>query len=134
MRKLLICTSLGTFSAFHYIFYLYLRSYNSRTIQDINFKFSAFLSFVEATKCVKFQSARCTSVKVDIFRISPISVSIGINAKCRLCTVTRMTSDALFFKTDFNSSSVMLPSLILRWFVSKNCLLCCAEYQRQTHI
>ena len=72
MRKLLICIPLGTLSAFHYIFYLFLSGYNAGTFQDIKFKFSASLSFVEATKCVKFQSARCTGVKVDIFRISPI--------------------------------------------------------------
>ena len=71
MRKLLIFTPLGTFSAFHYMFYIFLSGYNSGTIQDIKFKFSA-LSFVEATKCVKFQSARYTGFKVDIFRISPL--------------------------------------------------------------
>ena len=75
-KTLLICTHLGTFSAFHYIFYIFLRGYNSRTIQDIKFKFSEFLSFVEATNYVKFQSARCTSFKVDIFRIGPIGYSL----------------------------------------------------------
>ena len=73
MRKLLICTPLGTLSTFHYIYYLFLSGYNSGTFQDIKFKFSASLSFVEATKCVKFQSVRCTGFKVDIFRISPIT-------------------------------------------------------------
>ena len=72
MRKLLSCTPLGTFSAFHYMFYVFLSGFNSRTIQDIKFKFSAFLNFAEAIKCMKFQSARCTGLKVDIFRISPI--------------------------------------------------------------
>ena len=71
MRKLLICTPLGTLSAFHYIFYIFLSGYNSRTFQDIKFKFSAPLSFVEATKCVKFESARCTGFKDDTVRISP---------------------------------------------------------------
>ena len=58
MRKLLICTHLGTFSAFHYMLYIFLSGYNSRTIQDIEFKFSGFLLFVEATNCVKFHKAR----------------------------------------------------------------------------
>ena len=49
-----------------------MSGYNSRTIQDIVFKFSAFLSAMEATKCVKFQNARCKDFQVDIFRISPI--------------------------------------------------------------
>ena len=74
MRKLLICTPLGTFSAFHYMFYIYLSGYNSKTIQDVKFKFSAFLSLVEATKYAKFQSARCTGLKVGIFRKSPINL------------------------------------------------------------
>ena len=30
-------------------------------------------------------------------------------------TVLRMTADVLFFKTDFNCSSGMLPSFILRY-------------------
>ena len=47
------------------MFYIFLNGYNSRTIQDIKFKFSAFLSFTEATKRVKFQSARSTGLKVD---------------------------------------------------------------------
>ena len=72
MRKLLICTTLGTFSAFHYMFYIFLGGYNSRTTLDIVFKFLALLSCVEATKCVKFQSPRCSGIKVGIFRISPI--------------------------------------------------------------
>ena len=61
MRKLLICTPLGTFLS-GYI----------RTIQDTKFKFSAFLSFMEATKCVKFKSGRYTGFKVGIFWISLI--------------------------------------------------------------
>ena len=71
MRKLFICTPIGTFSAFHYIVYTFLRAI---TPELIKFKFSAFLSLVEATKCVKFQSDRCKVFKVDIFRISPITV------------------------------------------------------------
>ena len=64
---------LGTFSAFHHIIiYTILSGYNSRIIQDIKFKFSAFLSVVEVTKCVTFQSARCKDFQVDIFRVSPI--------------------------------------------------------------
>ena len=43
------------------LYKLYIFSgYNSRINQDIKFKFSAFLSLVEAIKCVKFQSDRCT--------------------------------------------------------------------------
>ena len=53
-------------------FYIFLRGYNSRPVHDIKLKFSAFLSFVEATKCVEFQNARCKSFKVDIFRINHI--------------------------------------------------------------
>ena len=54
------------------MFYIFLSGYNSRTIQDIKFKFSAFLRLVEATKYVKFQNARCTGFKVGIFLILPI--------------------------------------------------------------
>ena len=63
---------LGTFLTFHYtcMFYTFLSGYNARTIQHIKFEFSGFLSLVEATNYVKFQSARCTGFKVDIFRIS----------------------------------------------------------------
>ena len=70
MNKLLICTPVGTFSAFHYMLYIFLSDYNSRTVEDIKFKFSAFLSFVEATKCdycVKCQSPRCVGFKVGFF-------------------------------------------------------------------
>ena len=35
-------------------------------------KFSAVLNLVEVTKCVTFQSAKCTGFKVASFRISPI--------------------------------------------------------------
>ena len=37
-------------------------------------RFSAFLSLVEATKYVKFQSARCIDFKVGMFLISPIFI------------------------------------------------------------
>ena len=53
-----------------YMLYMFLSGYNSRTIQDIEFKFSECLLFVEATNIVKFQRARYTGYKVDIFRIS----------------------------------------------------------------
>ena len=59
MRKLLICTPLGTFSVFRYIIYIFLCDYKSGTIQDISLKFSAFLSSMKATKCVKCVSAGC---------------------------------------------------------------------------
>ena len=74
MRKLLICTLLGTVSAFCYVFYIFLSGYNFGTIQNTKFKFSAFLSFMKTTKYVKFQSLGCTGFKVGIFRISPIVV------------------------------------------------------------
>ena len=45
--------SIGKFFAFHYMFYSFLNGYYSRTIQDVNFNFSAILSLVEATNCVK---------------------------------------------------------------------------------
>ena len=73
MGKLLVCTHLETFSAFHYMLYIFLSGYNSRTFQDIKFKFSGFLLFVEATNSVKFQKARYTGFKADIFRISSIT-------------------------------------------------------------
>ena len=41
-------------------------------LTGLKFKFSTFLSLVEATKCVKLQSARCTGFKNGIFRISPL--------------------------------------------------------------
>ena len=44
----------------------------------IEFIFSAFSSFMEAGKCVKFQSARCKGVEVGIFQISPIIIIIII--------------------------------------------------------
>ena len=77
MRKLLIkfCTPVGKFSAFGYIFYIFLSGCNSGTIQDIKFKFSALLSFLKVTKCVKIQSAGCTGFTFGIFRISPIKIS-----------------------------------------------------------
>ena len=72
MRKLLICTTIGTFSAFHYMFYILSTGYNSKTILDTKLKSSVFFSFVEATKCAKFQIARCIGFKVGICRIRPI--------------------------------------------------------------
>ena len=43
-----------------------------------------------------------------------ISVSIGINAKCRYCAVMRMTADALVFETDFffHFALCCLPKLL----------------------
>ena len=69
MRNLLICTPLGTFSAFCYMFIVFSGSYNSH----IKLKFSAFLSCVNVTKYVKFQNPRYEGFKVGIFRISPIA-------------------------------------------------------------
>ena len=72
MRKTVDLYPLGTFSAFRYIFCIVLSGYNSGTIQDIKFKFLAFLSLMKATRRVKIQSAGCTGFKVGIFRITPI--------------------------------------------------------------
>ena len=72
MRTLFICTPLGTFSAFCYIFFVFLGGYNSSSTYDIKLKFSICLSCVEVTKCVKFQIPRLMGFKVGIFRISPI--------------------------------------------------------------
>ena len=72
MRKLFICTPLGTFAAFCYMLFVFLGGYNSLTTKDIKLKFSAFLSSVEVTKCVNFQIPRLMGFKVGIFRISPI--------------------------------------------------------------
>ena len=81
MRKLLICTPTppGTSSTFRYTFYIFLSGYNSGTIQDIKFKFSAFLSFVKATKCAKIQCAGCTGFKVGIFQMSPVKGILDIS-------------------------------------------------------
>ena len=59
--------------------YIFLSGYNSGTIQDIKFKFSAFLSFVKATKCAKIQCAGCTGFKVGIFKMSPIKGILDIS-------------------------------------------------------
>ena len=64
---------LGTFSAFCYMLIVFLGGYNSKTTYDIKLKFSAFLSCVEVTNCVKFQIPRYKDFKVGIFRISPIT-------------------------------------------------------------
>ena len=64
----------GTFSAFCYMFFVFLSGHNFYTTADIKLKFSAFLSCVETTKCVKFQINRLMGFKVGIFRISPIIV------------------------------------------------------------
>ena len=39
-------------------------------------KFSAFLSCLEVTKCVKFQIPRLMGFKVGIFRISPFRANM----------------------------------------------------------
>ena len=72
MRKFFICTPLGTSSAFCYMFFVFSGGYNSSTTEDFKLKFSAFLSCVEVTKCVKFQVPRFMGFTVGIFRISPI--------------------------------------------------------------
>ena len=68
MRKLLICTTLGTFPAFIYIW----AAITPELLNISSFKFSAFLSCMGATKCVKFQRPRCTGLKVSIFEIRPV--------------------------------------------------------------
>ena len=72
MRKLLICTPRYILSIS--IYSIFLSDYIFGTIQDIKFKFSAVLSIVKATQCVKLQSAGSTGFKVGIFRISPITI------------------------------------------------------------
>ena len=69
-EKIVHLYPLGTFSAFYYMFILFLGGYNSSTTSDIKLTLSAFLSCVEVTKCVKFP--RYKGFKVGIFRISPI--------------------------------------------------------------
>ena len=54
------------------MYFTFMSLYNSGTIYDIKFKFSAFLSFVEATKYVKFQCSGYAGFQADVFRISPI--------------------------------------------------------------
>ena len=68
---------LGTSPAFCYMFILFLGDYNPYTTSDIKLKFSAFLSCVKVTKCVKFQVPRYTrykGFKFGIFWISPIGM------------------------------------------------------------
>ena len=56
MAKLLLCTPTCRYILNISLYVLYIFSgYNSRTIQDLEFKFSAFLSLVEATKYVNFK-------------------------------------------------------------------------------
>ena len=45
-----------------------------------------------------------------------------------------MPADALFFKTDFNDSSGVLPSFILRYVCLPKLPMCVAKYQEQTYI
>ena len=71
MRKLPICTPRYILSISLYVLYIF-NGCNFRTTQDVIFKFSVFLSFVEAIKPVEFLSAMRSGFKVGIFRISPI--------------------------------------------------------------
>ena len=64
MRNLLI--SRYILSVLLYILYIF------KQLFDIKFNVSAFLSCLEATMSVKFQSPRCKVFKVGNFRISPI--------------------------------------------------------------
>ena len=66
---------LGTFSAFCYMFIVFLVGYNSQTTLDIKLKFSAFLSCEGVNKCVKCQIPRYKGFKIGIFRISPIALA-----------------------------------------------------------
>ena len=59
-------------------------------------KFSAFLSCVEVTKCVKLQVPRCKGFKVGIFQISPIVLSFYITSS-RSYDVTCESYDAELF-------------------------------------
>ena len=55
-------------------FIVFSVGYNFYIIWDIKFKFSAILSLVKVTKCVKFQISMYKGVNVVIFRISPIDL------------------------------------------------------------
>ena len=74
-KKIVHLYPLGTFSAFYYIFFVFLGGYNSYSTEDIKLIFSAFLSCVKVIKCVKFQIPRLMGFKVCIFRISPIETN-----------------------------------------------------------
>ena len=91
MRKLFICTPLGTFKAFCYMFIVFLGGYNSLTTEDIKLKFSAFLSCVEVTNCVKYRIPRYKDFKVGTFRISPIGEQF-LNLGFDLGTLKTLTS------------------------------------------
>ena len=60
------------------MFIAFLGGYSSLTTKDFKLKFSAFLSCVEITTCVKFLIHRYNGLglKVGIFRISPIKVQL----------------------------------------------------------
>ena len=65
-----------------YMFFVVLGGYNSKHTLDLKLKFSAFLSCVEVTKCVKFQIPSLMGFKVGIFRISPIILMFKIQENC----------------------------------------------------
>ena len=88
-EKIAHCTFLCTFSAFHYMFYIFLSGCNSRTIQDIKFKFSTFLRLVEATTC---EISKCTGFKIGIFRICPIVFNDPQNGNVQPSSGTRCPS------------------------------------------
>ena len=72
MRKFPMCTPLCTFSAFHYMFYIFLSGYNSRTIKISSSGFEHFLVSWRQKKMYQIQSARSTYFKIDIFQTRPI--------------------------------------------------------------
>ena len=75
------------------------------------------------------------TAKVLEFRLFwKLSVSIGISAKCRSCTVMLLKADTLLFKTKAIYSLDMLSYYIYASFAFQNCLLWCAETKRQTCI
>ena len=66
MRKLFICILIR-------LLYVYcIFGCDSLATSDIKLKFSAFLRYVEVTKCAKIQGPRCEGFRVGNFWISPI--------------------------------------------------------------
>ena len=53
------------------MFYIFLSGCNSRTIQDIKFKFSVFLSLVEATKFINFKVIGTQVLKLAFSEYAP---------------------------------------------------------------
>ena len=138
MRKLLICTPdptpipppptptsaqltpLGTFSAFHYMFYIFLIGYSENfKISSSNFQ---LLRFVAATKCVKFQSAWCTVLLPDKPYCDTIVASRVYFT--RLCTLSVSKVGGQNLKTVIMQNAWILSKcnsfrIAIQWFLTK---------------